>query len=268
MELFTSLPDDYYNYYLYEFDSNSLIVKISDQKNFPLRGEGDKIKPGIMASFSLSLTHYTNLPSPYSECQYRESVETEMGRQMRRANIPYNRLSCISICQQRLKYLNSGCFKPTLPNIFNLPICSNITQYYENKDSQFSTLLCKDSCPAECELNVFDETLSFADFPSTNYAYKLLNDKRGYFESIFETDNVSYDMLRKSISGVFIYFDETVVTEIEQSPSIVLVDLIANIGGTLGLFVGLSVLSIVEVIELAVNLILIAIRFKKEKSNQ
>ena len=64
------------------------------------------------------------------------------------------------------------------------------------------------------------------------------------------------------------YFDDLVITEITASPSVQFVDLISNIGGFFGLFVGLSVLSFVELIELAVNITRIIINIKRLRNNQ
>lgn len=46
-----------------------------------------------------------------------------------------------------------------------------------------------------------------------------------------------------------IYFDEIKYTRMEESPQMELVDLVANIGGTLGLFIGVSFLSFAEALE-------------------
>ena len=54
-----------------------------------------------------------------------------------------------------------------------------------------------------------------------------------------------------------IFYDELSYTLISESPKVQLVDMFANIGGLLGLFTGMSVLSFVELAELAVELLLI-----------
>jgi hypothetical protein len=47
-------------------------------------------------------------------------------------------------------------------------------------------------------------------------------------------------------------------------PSINIVDLLANIGGTIGLFVGISVLSFVEIIEAIMEIIIIYFEKRRE----
>ena len=54
-----------------------------------------------------------------------------------------------------------------------------------------------------------------------------------------------------------IYFENLVYTMIEESASQTIVSLISNIGGTLGLFMGISLLSLIELLEIITEVFLI-----------
>ena len=58
---------------------------------------------------------------------------------------------------------------------------------------------------------------------------------------------------------IYVYYDDLKYTLITQQPKTLLVDLVPNIGGILGLFVGTSFLSFVEIIELIIELIYILV---------
>ena len=69
--------------------------------------------------------------------------------------------------------------------------------------------------------------------------------------------NLSSDFLNKSINAetakqsvvrVFVYYDSLSYTQIDEAPQIDLVALIANIGGNLSLFLGVSLFSLCEII--------------------
>lgn len=70
-------------------------------------------------------------------------------------------------------------------------------------------------------------------------------------------ENITYELFKQSVASVLVYYDELKVTQISESPSISLVNLVANIGGTCGLFIGMSVLTIVEFFELIFGLAVI-----------
>ena len=59
----------------------------------------------------------------------------------------------------------------------------------------------------------------------------------------------------KDMSKVNIYFKTTTVTCVDEQPTMLPFDLVSNIGGTLGLFVGMSLLSMCEIIQLLGDLV-------------
>ena len=57
------------------------------------------------------------------------------------------------------------------------------------------------------------------------------------------------------MSKVNVFFRTTTVTHIEEQPLMLPFDLVSGIGGTLGLFVGMSLLSMCEVVQLVCEII-------------
>jgi hypothetical protein len=73
--------------------------------------------------------------------------------------------------------------------------------------------------------------------------------------SKFEANKtIDYNFLKEHLLSVNIYFDALQSTRIEEFKQVEFFDLIANIGGTLGLFIGISLLSFVELVELVLEL--------------
>ena len=267
MELFTGLPDDYYNFYFREWEYNSVNLYISSQGHLPMDKYGRPFKAGSAASVKLYHSHYANLPDPYSNCQYSENINTDLVKNILNANISYDRYNCVAFCQQILAFNASGYYYMNYPNPFGLRLCETYDECMTNKESTIQDNICSIICPAECEQYTYEYDVSLSDFPSTNYAYKLINDRHDHFKKLFQTENITYDMFKKSVSSFHFYFDELVVNDITASPSVEFVDLISNIGGIFGLFVGLSVLSFVEIIELTFNITNIIIKVKRLRKN-
>jgi hypothetical protein len=268
MELFNDLSDHYFNFYVVENEYTSMNFYISSNGHLAMDKYGRSFKTGTAASIELYLTHYVNLPAPYSNtpynCQYTEKMSSNIANIMRSANISYDRYNCITFCQQYLFAKNSDCYYMSYPNPFGIRPCETYEETNKNRQDYVDYSECPSLCPPECEL--YDVSLS--DFPSKNYAYKLINDRHDYYKRLFQTDNITYDMFAKSVSSFHFYFDELVITEITASPSVEFVDLISNIGGFFGLFIGLSVLSFVELIELAFNIAHLIIRVKRLRKNK
>jgi hypothetical protein len=77
---------------------------------------------------------------------------------------------------------------------------------------------------------------------------------------IIENEALSLEDKTNSIIKFNIYYDSLSYTISTESPAMDVVALLSNIGGTLGLFLGVSVLTAVELIEIIIQAILISIK--------
>lgn len=107
----------------------------------------------------------------------------------------------------------------------------------------------------------FDVSVSYVEYPTYN-EYVQVKDQLGppLLSYFYGTENVTYEMIKSSISGVSIYFKELKYTKISESPSITWVDLVVSIGSTMGLFLGLCLMVFVEIIELFIELMVILLK--------
>ena len=70
-----------------------------------------------------------------------------------------------------------------------------------------------------------------------------------------------YELFRSNILKFQIYFDEMKETIISHEIKTQLPDLVASVGGTLGLFLGLSFLSMIEFIEILMQTLIILFKY-------
>lgn len=66
---------------------------------------------------------------------------------------------------------------------------------------------------------------------------------------------VASDEIRQNLLRLNVYLEELSVVEFKQLPAYDLADLFADIGGTLGLWMGISVLTMMELVELVLRLV-------------
>ena len=74
------------------------------------------------------------------------------------------------------------------------------------------------------------------------------------------------DTLKQSVLSIYVYYDDLKYTIIRKSPKFEWLDLISNIGGIMGIFLGTSFLSFVEIIDILV-IIFTMLATKKIKNN-
>lgn len=180
---------------------------------------------------------------------------------MKRIGMRYTRRDCVKLCEQKLIIEHNKCYSLDYPKIFDFPPCPNPVEL------SFNMTDCVDQCPHECSSTTYDLSISYGEFPSRIYMENLMRrDQTGLYRWAFQayqdgnSSGYQIDSLvlaRASLVKIFIYFEDIKYTRISEAPTITFVDLIANIGGTLGLFIGISLLSFVELIELIFDIVVI-----------
>lgn len=171
----------------------------------------------------------------------------------------YSRTNCMILCEQKQKIVQLGCYDMRYPAILGAPPCNKKTQFEQLSQLKLNLSECASQCPYECNTEDFSLSISYTDFPSWDFYYQKLHSNADFYEKLFNlsVDDITYEMFTASVASVFLYYDDLVDTQITESPSLTLVTLISNIGGIMGLFIGVSILSFVEFIELAVTFVII-----------
>ena len=109
---------------------------------------------------------------------------------------------------------------------------------------------CIPYCPIKCENTYYDYSSSYLKFPMNRKYF-------GQFPKDYGFEDYNYSFLKERVLKVNVYLKDTGYTMIESTPKISVQDLIGQIGGTLGCFIGASLLSLVEIGELLFELILL-----------
>ena len=214
------------------------------------------VVPGTGALISIERSFFTEYESPYSGCTVSEKGEltepledARLFEQTRTlSNYSYTQRDCLNVCAQLYIAAECNCTLATLDFSGNTWCTSTsdnscaITFYRLNfTTGNFIKENCMSRCPLECSRSVLTATMSLYKTSST-------------------TSN--------DIAEVVVYYDRLAYTVVNEVPKITLENLIGSIGGNLHIFLGMSMMSLVELIELFVHFNISLMKKKRFRSSQ
>ncbi|XP_075061406.1 epithelial sodium channel subunit beta-like [Mixophyes fleayi] len=248
--------------------SAGLRVVLHGQGKMPFpEDEGVNVPPGQESDIGVVKVHVKRLQEPYSSrCSSGHDIRNYYADVY---GTDYSREACKKSCAHYKIIKNCGCrmWEFPAPPGCNVPLCNisepsvnNCVETYEYKLSH-DQLKCH--CPLQCEEENFELTLSSSQWPSSTYL--------DYFSKRLQTSRGDHDMqtIRDNVVKVVVYYQQLNYELIEEVPSMQLVDLFSSIGGLVGLWIGVSVCTVAEFLELIVNLltfIIVQIPKHKEES--
>ncbi|XP_043914086.1 amiloride-sensitive sodium channel subunit gamma-like [Protopterus annectens] len=233
---------------------------IHDQAQMPFpEDEGVNIPPGAETDIGIMKVHIKRLKSPYgSHCTEGDGIRN-FYKDVYGAG--YTREACKRTCAQQSIMEHCGCshWEFASPKDLGYPKCnlsvpgvSDCVQLYEFKFAH-DELNC--NCPLQCQEEIFELTVSGSQWPSTAFMGNFAKDLKemGGQLSAIANDPVK---MRDNLVKVVVYYQQLNYELIEEEPSITEIDLISNMGGLIGLWVGFSVCTIAEFFELFVDILL------------
>lgn len=242
--------------YLYDpLGEKGILVRFQDFDADDIFLGGVGITAGTDARISLNRVEIRNMPHPYSNCVPAETVDTKYSRIMRQLHMPYSRKTCTLLCKKDRIVQETGCNQmDSRLFIPDKPLCRSKSEYQKTLRVPFNFSMCTEHCPIECETVRYETSVSYVNMPTFNNFYVAYTQSPDVFQQIFDNStNITYEAVRKTLSGGFLTFDEIKYTEIVETENMKFVDLIAAIGGMMGLFLGFSLMVIFEFVELVLQ---------------
>ncbi|CAF1045883.1 unnamed protein product [Brachionus calyciflorus] len=245
------------------------VVMIHNQTTSPLSTDAFSVSPGVDTNIAISRQFKSSLPKPYSDCDGDTSngnvFNSKLFKLITSKNISYNQKLCIDLCFQHLIIQECNYFYPAFPYFSqksikscNDPVevkCFQSKFANDFKDSSITNDICQSQCPLECNSMNYKIFYSFNDF---------INEKNNEDLNNFYNFTGKYKrQMKKDLISLFFYYETLSYEEITEKESIDLVGLLSNLGGIAGLFLGISFLSLVEIIEIAFQIIYFFIRRTK-----
>jgi hypothetical protein len=221
---------------------------------------GMNVATGFSTDIVLSKTVHKRLPYPYSKCQNNfNSFDSELYRVIIESGHLYTQPECFNLCIQQQIIQKCKCYDTNIPPLYDVRPCStfrdlgclNFMLVFLNFINELKKT-CEAKCPLECETVFYTTTQSISKYPSRAYGDYLLKDKK-ILNRFDNQSNLTINDLRETILAINIYIDSYEYTQINEIESQTLLNLIASCGGTFGLFIGISFLSILEILEVVLR---------------
>lgn len=255
--LFNAMPDDLNSLAMF----TGFHVFINNRTVAPSTMSGFDISPGFRTNIGLSKSTVERLPAPYSDC-IRDDDE-RAATFSRNTKYSYTQNDCLSLAKQKHNIKRCKCADSSYASVDNVAYCATFEQtacLFNASAELFESRMGMrflEQCPPECSISRFEFTTSMSHVLTRSFGRILMNNS--YIRSRFSAANIemSYESLRNSLAWVNVYLDDTRYTYVSESPIQSSLDLLSSIGGTLGLYIGISFLSMAELVELAINLVLL-----------
>ncbi|CAF3585086.1 unnamed protein product [Rotaria sp. Silwood1] len=263
-----------HQYVPYVVDSIGMIGIVHDNAQIPLIDtNGIGLAPG--RKHKLNYKKKTNffLPSPYTSCTNNIPLSMKvMFKDYNGADYSYSQLSCYELCIQAYAYEQCGCTNPYLwniryivlpgtQNIILAPLCNYTDSCYHlaadvfTASTSFIEQYCSD-CTSQCSVITFPLAISSFITP--------LEWQFNEIKTFVENSSVPLPLdwsttwrthIQNNYVAVSIVRQASVVDNNTQQAQITLSDVLSNVGGLTGLWIGLSFLSLMEIIHMLYQLI-------------
>jgi hypothetical protein len=235
------------------FIANGLRVFIHNSSFLSSSAEQVLVEMGKLTSVAIKKTLTYRSPWPYSECLDDNDSKSDLVKYMRNVNGVYRQSDCLELCLQKIIMSACNCFIPGVTifknNSLNSCFSSNETICLLNTFAEFSKYInkqCGDQCPLECDFVNYELTASTLDYPSEEFFDDLQTHSSEYA-------NITIDEFRKANLVLNIFYPSKEYTEIREVPKMSIIDLISNLGGVLGIFLGFSIFSFIEMFEIMIR---------------
>ncbi|XP_071965394.1 epithelial sodium channel subunit alpha-like [Antedon mediterranea] len=212
---------------------------------------GIAIETGTSTSIGLRQNEITRLNGNYGNCSDEQDKNEEEGMYY----YDYSYPSCKKFCLQNELEENCGCVSDIY---IDAPKCDFLNKTQQKCQQLIETLATEDkldcNCPLRCTEVSYYTSISTSLWPSERYQdhlYSRVKDENTKVSNILD----SFEKTRKNLLRVKIFFEELNFQSINEVPIYSTASLLGSLGGLLGLYIGLSTITMVEIIILFIDII-------------
>ena len=248
-------------------------IMINDHDLKPQLVETDEIvTSGSHVNLRLSKLIDSKLSEPFNKCQIDLETDTNeiLHYIISKTGYRYDQTYCYQLCHFEHIFMSCNCSLPSSDEITNFKYCLKKDKFFiqhcfadefKRIDFDFESQ-CSLRCPLKCVTTSYklksqylESKIEFDEFAESDLAIK-----KRIKEWINVTDVSVEDIIKKTFS-MSIFFKDFKYTAITQIPKSTVPDLVSNFGGTLGLFLGFSLLSFMEFGEFLCEVVFLVINY-------
>ena len=261
-------------------------VLLTPTDYLPAIGNGGyDMEPGHLITIGFNIREQIRLPEPYSHCG--ETRSTKFG-----SSIPFTFVECRNMCIHKIVMDNCGCVSTKYITRSRENGKSCVHYLFTNKTKSDELMTCEDkfakinhtnfqdlcNCHWPCDDMSYPAIMSHSLWPNRKslesfIEQEILNHPKWDHLKAYQhyqklkSSNATRDEIYEWVSSHFlkliVYAQSNIVSVKEQIPMYTPTDLLCQVGGCLGLWVGMSVITLVEILDLFVNVLSDIFSFKK-----
>ena len=267
MELYTGLPDSISASVV----SRGVFVIIQNATDYPYNIYAEFIDVSARSGVFIAATRtiFSLYPTPYSECAVLEEGKLASGYTLDNRTLfdavvetesAYSQGTCFLFCQQMISLEMCNCTTPSIEyrppgNHSTCLTPEQVTCVYHVfalfTSTDLITTECTKLCPFECETSLVDTKVSFSNYPYSDAYVESLRNSSTLYARLGDQKDFT-ENLRDNLVSIDIFYPSLSYTRVEEEPKMSLEDLIGALGGHLHLFMGMSLMSFIEIFEFAV----------------
>ncbi|CAG5119339.1 unnamed protein product [Candidula unifasciata] len=262
-----------------------LNVIVHPQDEIPLPEDGGILaQPGAMTRIGIKQEITQRLPSPYSNC-----VSADGQSRTRRSfyqKKTYTQNACMKSCYQMAVYEKCECCNAVLPCDYydilnvdrtttktneNLSLCETFSDFKCETEVENLFLKheldCDEHCPPACDRTTFDMIFSTAQWPPDSKIDTFLDTiKSNFLQNVSFADNYSLErFIHSNFLRIEIFLESLEFKEFTTQAKYDWNLLLGTIGGLLGLGLGFSLLTAMEIVEVLIETVLYCAHRKYQK---
>ncbi|KAK6194775.1 hypothetical protein SNE40_000336 [Patella caerulea] len=212
------------------------------------------LSPGHAYEVKLSVHDYTYLPDPYNSYQSMDCTTATKSslKKILKYFYHYSYRGCLMECLTDKILEECGCIteheiqnaSSNYCSVTQREGCVSSVRNKFNTDTLYASNisgLCY--CPRPCSNVLYDQDLSASFFPADSLIDYL---KAGNFATGLED-------ARSNLMMIKISFKSLMLTHISHVPDVTLDDLVSRMGGLMGFYIGASVLTLLEVVDVIIR---------------
>ncbi|XP_006816276.1 uncharacterized protein LOC102803109 [Saccoglossus kowalevskii] len=227
-----------------------ILVHPSDITPFP-EDDGITVAPGRKASIALREELHSSVAHPYSNCENNPQIDSIFGSQYNYSVQACRKTYLHQKIQQKCNCRDTLWLSKDRPacKITNTAqeVCRRLINFLDRRG------VFENNCKEPCRKTTFKKTVSQSMWPSNKHLGGLLKVLRPINTKIRDKV-VDEKSARDNLVLIEVFFEVPNYRSILNTPAYTVDQLFADIGGLMGLYVGISLITVVEFIELVYNL--------------
>ena len=222
-----------------------------------------KAHPGVHNDLVLTKEIDENLGEPFNKCHHdlntKATLDSIPFQNIRKSGFNYRYVNCYEACFCMYLATEFNCTCPHLYETNHSEFCY-LKNLFRRKEINFDhEKMCDKHCPRECNFNYIKPTIT--KYRSDSLPFNL---DETAFQSYFQSKESKPEYDLDQISSLYFYFNDLREYDFIEKEKFGIIDMVASIGGCLGLFLGLSLFSLIEIVEVIGELFYLTVKFFKK----